>query len=54
MQILGIQLMIKENFSEEKEINLNHQQVENLFKMVMLSFYSLENIKEEESLFLKL
>jgi hypothetical protein len=54
MLIPGIQLMIKENFSKEKEINLNHQLAENQSNQEMSSFYLVENIKEEELLFLKL
>jgi hypothetical protein len=54
MLIPGIQLMIKENFSKEKETNLNHQLEENPSNQEMSSFYFLESIKEEELLFLKL
>jgi hypothetical protein len=49
MLILGIQLTMKLNFSEEKEINLNQQNQP--FNQEVLSFYSQEVIKEEELLY---
>ncbi len=48
MQTLGIQLMTKLNYLKEKEINLNHQLVENLSNQEMLLYYFLEDIKVEE------
>jgi hypothetical protein len=49
MLILGIQLTMKLNFSEEKEINLNQQN--QTFNQEVLSFYYQEVIKEEELLY---
>jgi hypothetical protein len=51
MLILGIQLMMNQNYTKENQINQDQLPVEHQFNQVTLSFSCQEDTEEEELLF---